>query len=182
MVKGLFWNEKIEAASISELRRLQTKLLKIQLKKAYENSRFYRKKFKAQGIHPSEIRHLKDIHRLPFTTREELEKNFDDILSIPMSRVATIRQTSGTTGNPLTIAHSRKDVDMVADAYARKLVHHGVTSKDVVQVTSTYGLWQGAWSVHSGAEKIGACMELLITILELLRLRGSWERIYRILV
>lgn len=158
MVKGLFWNKRIETASIDELQRLQTKLLKRQLKYAYENSRFYRKKIRARGIRPSDIRNLKDIDRIPFTTREELENNFDEILSIPMYQVATIRQTSGTTGNPLTIAHSRKDLDIVADAYARKLTYHGVTSRDVVQVTTTYGLWQGAWSVHSGAEKIGACV------------------------
>lgn len=158
LVEELFWNKNIETASIDELQRLQTKLLRRQLKKAYENSRFYRKKFKAQGVHPSDIRNLEDVDKIPFTTREELENNFDEVLSIPMSRVATIRQTSGTTGSPLTIAHSRKDLDIVADAYARKLTHHGVTNKDVVQVTASYGLWQGAWSVHSGAEKIGACV------------------------
>lgn len=155
---GLFWNKKLETAPIDELQRLQKKLLRRQVERAYENSRFYRTKFKAHGVHPSRIRDLKDLEKIPFTTREELEYNFDGILSVPMSEVATIRQTSGTTGDPLTIAHSRRDLNLVADAYARKLMYHGVTSKDVVQVTATYGLWQGAWSVHSGAERIGACV------------------------
>ena len=66
--------------------------------------------------------------------------------------------TSGTTGKPLTIAHSRRDIENIAEASARKLSYHGVTNKDSIQVTSTYGLWQGAWSAHWGAEKIGACV------------------------
>jgi len=77
---------------------------------------------------------------------------------VPSSEIATIRLTSGTTGKPLIIAHSRRDVENVTEASARKLSYHGVTSNDVIQVTATYGLWQGAWSVHWGAEKIGACV------------------------
>lgn len=148
----------METAPIDELRRLQVRLLRKQLKRAYENSKYYRVKLKSKGVCPSDVKDLKILEKIAFTTRETLEDNFYEILSVPMHRVATIRQTSGTTGNPLTIAHSKRDLDITADAYARKLTHHGVTSKDIVQVTTSYGLWQGAWSIHSGAEKIGACI------------------------
>ena len=173
LVVGPFWDENIETTPVEELQGLQIKLLRKQLRRVYEKSRFYRKKFEERGVRPSQIRSLSDIAKVPFTTREELEKNFDDILSIPMSNVATIRQTSGTTGTPLTIAHSRNDLDVIANAYARKLTYHGVTSEDVVQVTATYGLWQGAWSVHSGAEKIG-CFVLPVS-------SGDTERQIRLL-
>ena len=158
MVLGPFWDEKVETAPVEELRSMQTELFRRQVKRVYEKSRFYRRKFKEHGVHPSDIRSLDDVTKLPFTTRAELEENFEDIVSIPITKVATIRQTSGTTGTPLTIAYSKKDLDIVANAYARKLTYHGVTSKDVVQVTATYGLWQGAWSIHSGARKIGCCV------------------------
>lgn len=158
LVKEPFWNKRIETASHEEIQSLQIKLLKRQIEMAYEKSVFYRKKLKERDINPSQIKDLEDLSKAPFTTREELEKNFEDILSTPFYRVATIRQTSGTTGTPLTIAHTKKDLENIAEAYARKLTHHGVTSKDVVQVAATYGLWQGAWSVHSGAEKIGSCV------------------------
>jgi phenylacetate-CoA ligase len=173
LVVGPYWNEKIETASIAELRKMQTRLLRRQIKHVYENSRFYRKKFKEHDVHPSEIRTLDDVTKLPFTTRTELEENFDDILSIPMTNVATIRQTSGTTGLPLIIAHSKKDLDVIANAYARKLTYHGITNRDIVQVTATYGLWQGAWSIHSGAEKVG-CFVLPVS-------SGNTERQIRLL-
>jgi phenylacetate-CoA ligase len=98
---------------------------------------------------------LRDITKVPLITREELEQNFGEILAVPYSEIATIRLSSGTTGHPLRIAHTRKDIDMIADASAQRLLYHGATRKDVVQITSAYGLWQGAWSMHWGAERIG---------------------------
>lgn len=144
--------------SAEELKRFQLKLLRREVSFAYRNSRFYRRKFEAHKVNDLQIKSLKDLRKFPFTTREELERNFIDILSVPSSKVATVRMTSGTTGLPMAIAHTKKDVDNVAEASARKLTYHGVTGKDVVQITAAYGLWQGAWSAHWGAEKIGACI------------------------
>jgi len=156
-MSSAFWNKKIQQASIKELKRLQLKLLKQQLLYAYENSKFYRKKFRENKTN-LQIRNWRDIEKLPFVTREELERNFSGILAVPFHKIATVRMTSGTTGLPLTIAHSKKDLENTAEASARKLTYHGVTNRDSVQITTAYGLWQGAWSVHSGAEKIGACV------------------------
>jgi len=155
--EGLFWNKSVETAPLEELRALQSRLLREQVKGAYERSKFYREKFEEARLHPSDIRDLGDVAKIPFTSREELEGNFEDALLFPLSRVGTIRQTSGTTGPPLTVAYSRGDIERIGEASARKLTYHGVTAEDVVQVTASYGLWQGAWSIHWGLEKIGAC-------------------------
>jgi len=155
---GKFWNRKVQTASVNELRALQLKLLKKQVHFAFENSRFYHRKFKESGLGVPQIRSLSDVEKLPFTSREELERNFWTVLSVPFSDVSTLRMSSGSTGLPLTVAHTQKDVENYAEASARKLTYHGVTGKDVLQVTSAYGLWQGAWSVHWGAEKVGACV------------------------
>ena len=155
---GAFWNKKIQGMSVKELKKLQLKLLRRQISFAYRNSRFYHRKFKEGKVNGLQIKSLEDIKKFPFTTREDLEKNFWNILSVPSSEVATIRMTSGTTGLPLAIPHTKTDVNNIAEASARKLTYHGVTGKDVIQVTAAYGLWQGAWSVHWGAEKIGACV------------------------
>jgi len=158
MVEETFWNREIETASTERLKELQFKLLKSQLLRVYERSGFYRRKLKEADVHPSQIRSLDDLGKIPFTTREELEKNFEEILPSSLSQVATIHQTSGTSGKPLTVAFTKRDIDAVAEAYARKLTHHHITSKDIIQVTGAYGLWQGAWSVHWGSERIRACV------------------------
>lgn len=156
MAEGVFWDKPAETAPVKDLKKMQLKLLKSQLERVYRGSRFYRMRFERGGFHPSDIKSLEDVRKIPFATREDLEKNFQNILSVPRSEVATIRMTSGTTGKPLTIAHTKKDIENIAEASARKLSFHGVTCKDVVQVTASYGLWQGGWSAHWGAEKIGA--------------------------
>jgi phenylacetate-CoA ligase len=158
MDEKIFWNKPIETASVKSLKKLQLKLLRHQIERVYRDSKFYKARFGASGICPSQIESLEDIEKLPFTTREDLENNFKGILSVPLSQLATVRLTSGTTGKPLTIAHTRADIENIAEASARKLSYHGVTDKDSIQVAATYGLWQGAWSVHWGAERIGACV------------------------
>jgi phenylacetate-CoA ligase len=155
---GIFWNRKIQELSAEDLKSLQLRLLKQQLHRVFENSSFYRKKFKKAGLNPSDIKSLKDVTRIPLTTREELEQNYRDVLAVPYYALSTIRLSSGTTGHPLRIAHTKGDVDMIAEASARRLAYHGVTNEDVIQITSAYGLWQGAWSMHWGAEKIGSCV------------------------
>ncbi len=155
---GAFWDKTMQKLSGPDLRRLQLKLLRRQVARAYGYSSFYRRKLKSASLKPSMIRSLDDVRKVPFVSRQELETHFDQVLSVPLSHVATLRMTSGTTGHPLRVAHSRRDIELIADASARKLTYHGVTKKDRVQVTAAYGLAQGAWSVHWGAEKIGACV------------------------
>lgn len=150
--------QAIQNFSCDQLKDLQLTLLQKQVRRVYEKSSFYREKFDKAGFAPSEIKAIGDVTKIPLTTREELEQNFFSALAVPYSEVATIRLSSGTTGHPLRIAHSERDVAMIADASARRLLYHGVTGEDVVQITSAYGMWQGAWSMHWGAEKIGACV------------------------
>ena len=155
---GRFWNSEIQEASAEDLKDLQLSLLQKQVHRVYEKSRFYRAKFEKAGLQPSDIKSLRDITKIPLVTREELEQSFREVLAVPSSEIATLRLSSGTTGHPLRIAHTKRDVDMIANASARRLVYHGATNSDVIQITSAYGLWQGAWSMHWGAEKIGACI------------------------
>lgn len=157
MHKNAFWDKKIQTASIQSLKKLQLQLLKRQLHYAFNNSILYRRKMKDSEVRISDIRTLEDLAKLPLLTRRELEQEFKKILCVPLSHVATIRQTSGTTGTPMTLAHTKGDTERIANASARKLAFHGVTKKDVVQVTAQYGLSQGAWSIHGGVQRIGAC-------------------------
>ena len=150
--------KEIINASSEDLKKLQLRLLKQQIQRVYETSSFYRAKFDKAGVKPSDIKTLKDLHKLPLSRREEYEENFYNVLTIPRSDIATLRLTSGITGSPLRIAHSKKDIEQIVDASARRLTYHGITHKDIVQITSAYGLWQAAWSMHWGAEKVGACI------------------------
>ena len=136
---------------------LQLELLKRQIQRVFLKSKFYRDKFSQTMVAPDDIESIEDIRKLPFTTREELQNNFDHILSVSPDEIKMFIQTSGTTsGSPLTLAHTRNDINMIAESKKRELSLYGVTRQDVAQVTLPYGLWQGAWSTHWGLEEIGS--------------------------
>ena len=75
----------VKGMSQEDLKKLQLELLKKQVNRVYEKSRFYREKFDKVGLKPSDIRSLKDVTKIPMTTRAELEQNFIKILSVPKS-------------------------------------------------------------------------------------------------
>ena len=128
---------------------LPLELLKRQIQRVFLKSKFYRDKFSQTMVTPDDIESIGDVRKLPFTTREELQNNFDHILSVSPDEIKMFIQTSGTTsGLPLTLVHTRNDINMIAESKKRELLLYGVTRQDVVQVTLPYGLWQGAWSSY----------------------------------
>ena len=52
-----------------------------------------------------------------------------------------IHSSSGTTGKPVIIPYTAKDVDDWAIMFARCYETAGITNKDRIQITPAYGLW-----------------------------------------
>jgi phenylacetate-CoA ligase len=75
-MSGVFWNQKIQKASIEELRRLQLRLLRRQIHFVSKKSKFYHRKFTENRENNLQIKSLKDIEKFPFTTREEIYFQF----------------------------------------------------------------------------------------------------------
>ena len=64
--------------------------------------------------------------------------------------------SSGTTGKPVIIPYTQKDVDDWAIQFARCYAMAGVTKKDRVQITPGYGLWTAGIGFQAGCERLGA--------------------------
>ncbi|HMK48845.1 MAG TPA: phenylacetate--CoA ligase [Thermodesulfovibrionales bacterium] len=138
------------------MEELQLKRLKKTVSLAYKNIPFYRESFLKSGIKPADIATLRDMRKLPFTTREDLRSNYPfGLLAVSREQVVRLHTSSGTTGKPKAIFFSRKDVDRAAELIARCLVMTGVKKDDVLQNMMTYGLFTGALVMHYGAEKVG---------------------------
>ena len=145
----LYWNKKIETATREELKKHQFKLLKSQLKYCYENSRFYRKKFKISGITPDDIKTLDDIEKIPFTSKNDLRDNYPfGMITVHLDDIVEIHASSGTTGNPVVGAYTTNDMDIWAELMARSLYVTGVRKEDVMHNAYGYGLFTGGLS-HS---------------------------------
>ena len=148
--------EPIEIASIDEIRALQLVRLKWSVDHAYKNVAFYKKKYDEIGIHPSDLKHLEDIKLFPFTTKEDLRKNYPfDMFAYKLRDIARIHASSGTTGKPTVVAYTKNDLEMWEHLIERCLRASGMKKGDMLHNAYGYGLFTGGLGLHGGAEKMG---------------------------
>lgn len=152
----MIWNETIECMPREELKKLQTIRLKAIVKHAYHNTPFYRKKMQEMGVTPDDIVTLEDITKLPFTTKQDLRDNYPfGLMAVPMSEIVRLHASSGTTGKPIVVGYTRKDLHIWSEVVARCLAAYGVTKHDSIQVSYGYGLFTGGLGLHNGVEYLG---------------------------
>lgn len=146
----------IENASKDELVALQLTRLKKTLQHVYESSPVYKHKFDDAGVHPDDLKTLSDLSKFPFTTKDDLRKNYPfGMFSLPMQDVVRIHASSGTTGKPTVVGYSQKDIDTWADVVARSIYAAGGRPSDLVHISYGYGLFTGGMGAHYGAERLG---------------------------
>ncbi len=150
------FNEEAQMMKLDEIRELQEKRLKKQVKYAYENVPMYKKRFKKEGIKPSDVQKLEDIKKVPFTVKDDLRDHYPyGILAISKDDVVRFHASSGTTGTPTVVAYNRKDMDVWGDLMARCYNAAGVKPEYTVQNAYGYGLFTGGLGFHQGAEVMG---------------------------
>ena len=153
----MIWNEEFETLPREALEALQLKRLRSTLERVYTTIPFYKKKFDQKGIKPADIRSLKDLPLLPFTSKHDLRDSYPfGLFSTPMEQVVRIHASSGTTGKPIVVGYTRHDIDIWAELMARSLYAAGIQRGDMLHNAYAYGLFTGGLGFHYGAEKIGA--------------------------
>ncbi|MCL1832263.1 MAG: phenylacetate--CoA ligase [Oscillospiraceae bacterium] len=152
-----YYNAQIETATRSQLEEIQSQRLAKQIRRVYDNVAPYRAKMDAAGVSPDDIKSVHDLHRLPFTEKQDLRNNYPyGMFAVPMSEVVRIHASSGTTGKQTVVGYTKADIDLWAECAARSLMNIGGTKHDFVQVAYGYGLFTGGLGMHYGSEKLGA--------------------------
>ena len=142
--------------SLDELRTLQVKRLRDVLHQVYEGQAPYRAKCQSAGIHPDDFRNLEDLHRFPFTSKDDLRDAYPfGMLAIPRERCVRLHASSGTTGRPTVVGYSARDIDTWSDLMARSLHAGGARPGDIIHNAFGYGLFTGGLGTHYGAERLG---------------------------
>ncbi|MDO4182756.1 MAG: phenylacetate--CoA ligase [Coriobacteriia bacterium] len=133
----------------------QLDMLKAQLKGLKERSPFYAKKY--DGINVDGIQTQEDFETLPFTEKADLREAYPmGLAAVPRDKIVRIHSSSGTTGTPVVIPYTQKDVDDWAIQFARCFEFAGCTKDDIIQVTPGYGLWTAGIGFQAGIERLGA--------------------------
>jgi phenylacetate-CoA ligase len=155
----MIWNEQAETMPREELEKVQLQRLQAQVERVYATVPYYRQKMDDAGVAPGDIKTLQDIKLLPFTTKEDLRKNYPfGLFTVPMDDIVRIHASSGTTGQPTVVGYTKDDIKMWAEMMARSLAAAGVTKKDIVHNAYGYGLFTGGLGAHYGAEEMGCAV------------------------
>ena len=150
-----FFNEKMETMTRAEIEALQLERLQATVRHCM-NSPFYKERFQEAGITPEDIKSLDDIRRIPFTTKQDLRDTYPfGMASVPLRECTRLHSSSGTTGTPTVILHTRKDLEEWAAQVARNLWMVGLRPDDVFQNSSGYGMFTGGLGFQYGAERLG---------------------------
>jgi phenylacetate-CoA ligase len=126
---SLLRNERL---SPLELRSLQTKKLRAIITHSYNNVPYYHSLMKEAEITPDEIRTLDDLHKVPITSKEDLrELALEDITSRNADlKECYVRQTSGTSGIPLSITWDKSARAIHFLAYLRWMMACGIRASN----------------------------------------------------
>lgn len=150
---------KEETLPREEIEKIQLEKLKKLVVRMYEGAPYYRKKMDEANVKPEDIQTLKDVQKLPFTTKQEMRDNYPfKMLMVPMREIKRIHASSGTTGKPTVVAYTQNDLDMWSECVARLAAAGGATKDDIAQICFGYGMFTGALGLHCGLEKIGAAI------------------------
>ena len=133
----------------------QLKLVDAQIKRLIKTDSFYGKKYRELGITGCECE--EDFKKLPFSSKDELRLAYPlGIQAVDDKDVVRIHSSSGTTGKPVIIPYTQKDVDDWATMFARCYETAGINKTDRIQITPGYGLWTAGIGFQAGCEKLGA--------------------------
>lgn len=116
---------------------------------------FYGKKLEQAGI--TSISTQEEFEMLPFSEKKDLRDAYPlGLMTAPEKDIVRIHSSSGTTGLPVIIPYTAKDVEDWAIMFKRCYEMAGITNEDRIQITPGYGLWTAGIGFQNGAEKLGA--------------------------
>jgi phenylacetate-CoA ligase len=153
----MIYNEEYETMPREALEAIQLRRLQTTVTRVYSTVPFYRNRFDEMGLKPEEMNSLADIHKLPFTYKNDLRDNYPfGMFTVPMDSVVRIHASSGTTGQPTVVGYTARDIQTWSELMARTLMAGGATKGDMIHNAYGYGLFTGGLGFHYGAEKLGA--------------------------
>ena len=138
-----------------QISELQIRQVNQQIEALRRAGSFYGKKLEEAGI--AGISSPENFEKLPFSEKDDLRDAYPlGLMTAPEEKIVRIHSSSGTTGVPVIIPYTAKDVDDWATMFARCYEMAGITNKDRIQITPGYGLWTAGIGFQNGAEKLGA--------------------------
>ena len=133
----------------------QLKLVNDQVRRLVASGNYFGRRLQEAGV--TEVLTEEDFLALPFSEKEDLRNCYPlGVSAVDEREIVRIHSSSGTTGTPVIIPYTAKDVDDWAEQFRRCYELAGITAEDRIQITPGYGLWTAGIGFQAGAEKLGA--------------------------
>lgn len=138
-----------------QITELQLSQVNRQIEALVSAESFYGKKLEDAGI--TSVKSQEEFEKLPFSEKKDLRDAYPlGLMTAPEEDIVRIHSSSGTTGLPVIIPYTAKDVDDWAVMFKRCYETAGITNMDRIHITPGYGLWTAGIGFQNGAEKLGA--------------------------
>jgi phenylacetate-CoA ligase len=139
-----------------ELQAMQLRRLQKTVERCYETVRFYREAMDELEVKPHHIQSLSDVKFLPYTKKEQLRDNYPfGMFAVPLDQIVRLHASSGTSGKPIVVGYTRRDITPWSHLVARSLSAAGLRPGDRLHNAYGYGLFTGGLGLHYGAETLG---------------------------
>lgn len=149
------YQPNLETLSQSELKALQLTRLRETLQHIHASNPAYVEYL--GGLGAQDIGALADLQQFPFLTKADLREGYPyQYTCAPPEKFMRMHMSSGTTGTPVICPHTETDLNQWSEIMGRCLMVAGVTSEDVIQITPSFGLFNGGFGFHYGASAIKA--------------------------
>jgi phenylacetate-CoA ligase len=157
---GVGLHPEMESLPREEIERLQLQRLQASLANACQSVPWYQERLRAAGLQDArDLRSLADLRRLPFTVKADLRQHYPfGLFTRPVSQLARLHASSGTTGKPTVVGYTLQDLSNWADLMARSLHAVGARAGDVLHNAYGYGLFTGGLGAHDGATRLGTAV------------------------
>lgn len=133
----------------------QLDLVNRQIERLRDSNNFYGSRLKEAGI--TGVSSAEEFIKLPFSQKQDLREAYPlGLAAVPEEKIVRIHSSSGTTGTPVIVPYTAKDVEDWAEQFKRCYEFAGITNRDRIQITPGYGLWTAGIGFQAGAERLGA--------------------------
>lgn len=169
----MFWNQQVEMLSRADMAVWQSYKLEKVIERVYEKSDLYKSRMKECGLLPENITSLKDLSKLPLTTKQDIIENYPyGLLTMPVSGVAYIHKTHAAAQENLAVSYTRNDMTMWTELMSRILVAGGMNVTSVFQWMGMAEEYAASLGVHLGVQQMGATLlpDSTSNVLEQIRL------------
>jgi phenylacetate-CoA ligase len=150
----------------ADLARLQQEQLNALLEAILPANGFYGAKLREAGLARHNIESLRDLRRLPFTTKAELVQDqrnnppYGTDLTFPLSAYTRLHQTSGTQGTPLRWLDTPTSWQRMKSCWSQIFAVVGLEEgKDRLCFPFSFGPFLGFWTAFEAAEEVG-CLRI----------------------